>query len=224
MASAPRAPGTSCLLAIISKVAPASRSSNSSLPSSCGAAGRPHLGTAQAQQGANVAARTSGAQPGPCRSQPGPCRSGDSRTLTIEHWPTGSSRRPHLGAISQAAPIRGVHHPNQAIGLLKVVAPVRAQRLLAAHVPHVELVAASRHGPDRQAVDLAALNGSWAATAAAAAALRKHTYRWARRRLSGTANAPRELQGLDVKAQRGRNGAGVLPANALHYRRLAGIV
>ena len=37
--------------------------------------------------------------------------------------------------------VRRVHHPDQRVGLLKVVSPVGPYGLLAAHIPDVELVA-----------------------------------------------------------------------------------
>lgn len=46
-----------------------------------------------------------------------------------------------LLAVGHPALVGAVHHPDQAVGALEVVAPVGAQRLLAAHVPHVHLEA-----------------------------------------------------------------------------------
>ena len=68
------------------------------------------------------------------------------------HCAVFESRRPsahpgtHLCAVCQAAPVGAVHHPHQAVSLLKVVAPVRAQRLLAPHIPHIQLIAAAGQG------------------------------------------------------------------------------
>lgn len=54
---------------------------------------------------------------------------------------------PHLGAVGEAAPVCCIHHPHQPVRLLKVVAPVGPQRLLAPHVPQVKLVPAAVWGP-----------------------------------------------------------------------------
>lgn len=51
-------------------------------------------------------------------------------------------RWPHLCAVCQPAAVGRVHHPHQAVSRLEIVAPVGAQRLLAAHIPHVQAVAA----------------------------------------------------------------------------------
>lgn len=40
-----------------------------------------------------------------------------------------------LPAVVDAQPVCGIHHPDQGVGLLKVVAPVRPQRLLASDIP-----------------------------------------------------------------------------------------
>ena len=45
-------------------------------------------------------------------------------------------------ALLQPPPVRAVDHPHEPVGLLEVVAPVRADGRLAADVPHVERVAA----------------------------------------------------------------------------------
>ena len=45
-------------------------------------------------------------------------------------------------AVRQARGVRGVHHPHQPVRGFVVIAPVGAQRLLAAHVPHVQRVPA----------------------------------------------------------------------------------
>ena len=47
-----------------------------------------------------------------------------------------------LVAVLEARAVGGVDDSYQSVGLLEIVAPVRAQRRLPAHVPDVELVAA----------------------------------------------------------------------------------
>ena len=42
-----------------------------------------------------------------------------------------------LPAIVDAQPVCGIHHPDQGVGLLKVISPVRPQRLLASDIPCV---------------------------------------------------------------------------------------
>ena len=54
-------------------------------------------------------------------------------------------------AVPQPHAVGRVHHPDQAVRLLKVVAPVGAQRGLPAHIPDVELEAAVLEGLDVEA-------------------------------------------------------------------------
>ena len=42
-----------------------------------------------------------------------------------------------LPAVVDAQPVGGIHHPDQGVGLLKVISPVRPQRLLASDIPCV---------------------------------------------------------------------------------------
>lgn len=51
-------------------------------------------------------------------------------------------------AVSQSPLVRTVHHPDNGVRLLKVVAPVRPDRLLPSHVPDVELEALVFQGLD----------------------------------------------------------------------------
>mmetsp|Transcript_124799 Transcript_124799/g.278922 ORF Transcript_124799/g.278922 Transcript_124799/m.278922 type:complete len:225 (+) Transcript_124799:43-717(+) len=54
-------------------------------------------------------------------------------------------------AIGKAGSVRGVYHPNEAIGGLEVVPPIAADRLLPAHIPYVQLVALILEGLDVEA-------------------------------------------------------------------------
>lgn len=51
-------------------------------------------------------------------------------------------------AVEQPPRVGAVHHPDQTVGLLKVVAPVGTNRDLAADVPDVELVVLILHRLD----------------------------------------------------------------------------
>ena len=55
--------------------------------------------------------------------------------------------------VVEATRVRAVHDPDEALGLLVVVAPVRTQARLATHVPHVEFVPAG--GPQARALSRA---------------------------------------------------------------------
>ena len=80
-----------------------------------------------------------------------------------------------LFAVLQSTFVRRIDDPDESVGGLEVVPPVRAKTLLAADVPHVEVEAAM-------------------------------------------------LQGLDVEAQRGADGADVFAVELLQNRRFARII
>ena len=54
-------------------------------------------------------------------------------------------------AIVQPAPVGRIHDPNEAVGRLEVVAPIRPQALLTPDVPNVEVEAAVLQGLDVEA-------------------------------------------------------------------------
>lgn len=49
--------------------------------------------------------------------------------------------------VPHAVHISTVHHPNEAVGALKVVTPVRAKGTLASYIPDVELISVRVQGP-----------------------------------------------------------------------------
>lgn len=89
-----------------------------------------------------------------------PDEPGSFRAAAASHVSLPQAEPPHLGAVGQAAAVGGVHNPHQAISLLKVVAPVGPQRLLAAHVPYVQLVAAPGDDATQPLTNKAAWGGS----------------------------------------------------------------
>ncbi len=69
-----------------------------------------------------------------------------SRPLAARACPAKGQQHAHLllqkavqllPAVVDAQPVGGIHYPDQGVGLLKVVAPVRPQRLLASDIPCV---------------------------------------------------------------------------------------
>ena len=110
-------------------------------------------------------------------------------------------------AVLHALAVGAVHHPDEAVGALKVVPPVGPQGLLAAHIPDVQLE--SGQG-----------GGGWRVSLAP----RLPSLPCSGRAPPRGPRSPSVLQGLDVEAQRRGDGVDVFPIELLEDGCFASIV